>query len=176
MIMDAINTRITTDINKINELARISNNKIRIIRTVGNPVNHIDVELRFVTVPSREYPTKKQSSTLVKIELLSNYPFSPPKATFEPLIFHPNVYPSGLVCLGSRWMSTEFLDLLVKRLVQILVYDPTVIDVHSAANIEAARWYRTMTQSNSQLFPTENITDILIGQPPKPRITWREIH
>ena len=67
--MDAINTRINTDINKINELARISNNKIRIVRTVGNPVNQIDIELRFVTIPSKEYPTKKQLSTHVKIEL-----------------------------------------------------------------------------------------------------------
>lgn len=173
--MDAINTRINTDINKINELARISNNKIRIVRTVGNPVNQIDIELRFVTIPSKEYPTKKQLSTHVKIELLSNYPFSPPKATFSPMVFHPNVYPSGLVCLGSKWMSTEFLDLLVKRLLQILVYDPTVIDVHSAANKEAAGWYQAMAQSNSQMFPTENIKDILIGQLSKPRIAWREI-
>ncbi|XP_068151188.1 SUMO-conjugating enzyme UBC9-like [Drosophila tropicalis] len=29
-----------------------------------------------------------------------DYPLSPPKCVFEPPIFHPNVYPSGTVCLS----------------------------------------------------------------------------
>src|ERR1700756_2375841 len=28
-------------------------------------------------------------------------------------IFHPNVFPSGQICLGGRWLPTESLDLLV---------------------------------------------------------------
>lgn len=30
----------------------------------------------------------------------SDYPTSPPKCKFEPPLFHPNVYPSGTVCLS----------------------------------------------------------------------------
>ena len=29
-----------------------------------------------------------------------DYPSSPPKCKFDPVIFHPNVYPSGTVCLS----------------------------------------------------------------------------
>lgn len=29
-----------------------------------------------------------------------DYPSSPPKCKFEPPLFHPNVYPSGTVCLS----------------------------------------------------------------------------
>lgn len=29
-----------------------------------------------------------------------DYPTSPPKCKFEPPLFHPNVYPSGTVCLS----------------------------------------------------------------------------
>ncbi|KAM7459205.1 hypothetical protein BLSTO_00047 [Blastocystis sp. subtype 1] len=29
-----------------------------------------------------------------------NYPAAPPKCVFKPVLFHPNVYPSGTVCLS----------------------------------------------------------------------------
>lgn len=29
-----------------------------------------------------------------------DYPSSPPKCKFEPPLFHPNIYPSGTVCLS----------------------------------------------------------------------------
>ena len=37
-----------------------------------------------------------------KLMVLFNedYPSSPPKCKFDPVIFHPNVYPSGTVCLS----------------------------------------------------------------------------
>mmetsp|Transcript_27245 Transcript_27245/g.33212 ORF Transcript_27245/g.33212 Transcript_27245/m.33212 type:complete len:158 (+) Transcript_27245:399-872(+) len=44
----------------------------------------------------------------VKIEFGSGYPSKPPKCSFSPAIFHPNVYPSGNICLsiineGQDW-------------------------------------------------------------------------
>jgi ubiquitin-conjugating enzyme E2 I len=39
---------------------------------------------------------------LYKLRMLfkDDYPSSPPKCKFEPPLFHPNVYPSGTVCLS----------------------------------------------------------------------------
>uniref|UniRef100_A0A8B9H0X3 Ubiquitin-conjugating enzyme E2Ia n=1 Tax=Astyanax mexicanus TaxID=7994 RepID=A0A8B9H0X3_ASTMX len=39
---------------------------------------------------------------LFKLRMLfkDDYPSSPPKCKFEPPLFHPNVYPSGTVCLS----------------------------------------------------------------------------
>uniref|UniRef100_A0A0A9WHW0 SUMO-conjugating enzyme ubc9 n=1 Tax=Lygus hesperus TaxID=30085 RepID=A0A0A9WHW0_LYGHE len=34
------------------------------------------------------------------MEFPDEYPNKPPKCQFNPLIFHPNVYPSGTVCLS----------------------------------------------------------------------------
>lgn len=30
----------------------------------------------------------------------TDYPTKPPKCSFRPVIFHPNIYPSGTVCLS----------------------------------------------------------------------------
>ncbi|XP_078487406.1 SUMO-conjugating enzyme UBC9-B-like [Ciona intestinalis] len=50
-------------------------------------------------------PGKKGTSWeggLYKIRMIfkDDYPSSPPKCRFEPALFHPNVYPSGTVCLS----------------------------------------------------------------------------
>lgn len=39
---------------------------------------------------------------LYKLRMIfkDDYPTSPPKCKFEPALFHPNVYPSGTVCLS----------------------------------------------------------------------------
>lgn len=39
---------------------------------------------------------------LFKLRMIfkEDYPSSPPKCKFEPPLFHPNVYPSGTVCLS----------------------------------------------------------------------------
>ena len=39
---------------------------------------------------------------LYKLRMIfkDDYPSSPPKCRFEPALFHPNVYPSGTVCLS----------------------------------------------------------------------------
>lgn len=34
------------------------------------------------------------------LEFTEDYPNKPPKCKFNPVLFHPNVYPSGTVCLS----------------------------------------------------------------------------
>ena len=36
----------------------------------------------------------------MRMEFPPEYPAKPPKCVFEPVLFHPNVYPSGTVCLS----------------------------------------------------------------------------
>lgn len=53
------------------------------------------------TVSSSLHSTSQQNGT--KTKLTSNraeYPTKPPKCKFVPPLFHPNVYPSGTVCLS----------------------------------------------------------------------------
>lgn len=173
--MDALSIRVYEDIKKINDLSRITNNRIKILRKNGNPPNQIDIELNFVTVPSDSYPVLKQTSTIATIELLARYPLCEPKVSFSPRVFHPNVYSSGQVCLGTKWLATEYLDLFVKRLVKILTFDPAYTNVNSPANREAANWYSNKILTNPNLFPTENLNAVFSPQPEKPKLTFREI-
>ena len=34
------------------------------------------------------------------MEFSDDYPNKPPKCQFKPVLFHPNIYPSGTVCLS----------------------------------------------------------------------------
>ena len=34
------------------------------------------------------------------MDFSENYPNKPPKCSFKPVLFHPNIYPSGTVCLS----------------------------------------------------------------------------
>ncbi|CDW53075.1 sumo conjugating enzyme ubc9 a; sumo conjugating enzyme ubc9; sumo conjugating enzyme hus5 [Trichuris trichiura] len=36
----------------------------------------------------------------IRVEFPENYPAAPPTCTFKPPLFHPNVFPSGKVCLS----------------------------------------------------------------------------
>jgi ubiquitin-protein ligase len=174
--MSYFDERIEQDILKLKKLEQITNGKVSIKKITGNPKNHIEIGLNFKTILSKEDLFPKNYTGIVHIDLLSKYPFNnPPKATFVPLIFHPNVYSNGVVCLGPIWRPTEFLDLLVKRLVQIMIFDPLLTNPNSPANIDAANWYRNVIRTRSNLFPTENLTNVFVEKQIKPNITFRKI-
>lgn len=50
----------------------------------------------------RLIPQTPWENGLYKLRMIfkDDYPTSPPKCKFEPALFHPNVYPSGTVCLS----------------------------------------------------------------------------
>ncbi|CAG2120503.1 unnamed protein product [Medioppia subpectinata] len=50
----------------------------------------------------KNHPFTPWEGGLFKLRMLfkDDYPSTPPKCKFEPPLFHPNVYPSGTVCLS----------------------------------------------------------------------------
>jgi ubiquitin-conjugating enzyme E2 I len=50
-----------------------------------------------------------------------DYPSSPPKCKFEPPLFHPNVYPSGTVCLSLLDEDKDWRPAITIKQVQIYV-------------------------------------------------------
>jgi len=170
--MSAVSERITQDIRKINELSRTIGNRITIKSTSGNPINKIIVEINYPTAPSNKYPDQVQDKTLVKIELVSRYPFVEPTATITSPIFHPNVYTSGKICLGTKWLPTQGLDLLVKRIIQIITFDETILNEDSPANGTALSWYRSALRKYPEAFPTDKLS---IKETPKGKVSWKNI-
>jgi ubiquitin-protein ligase len=170
-----IRERVNQDILKINELAKATNNRIKITGTSGNPTNQLLLELRYITVPSDRYPEDRISVSKIQIDLLDRYPIVAPKVTFLTPIYNPNIFSHNIVCLGN-WIPTEFLDLLVKRIVKLIVYDPLIINLTSPANSGATSWYRTKLHTNPKLFPTEDLSKLFITYIEKPKITFHDIN
>ncbi|WFD26853.1 E2 ubiquitin-conjugating enzyme [Malassezia nana] len=82
------------------------------------------------------------------------YPLEPPKMRFDPPIFHPNVYPDGVVCISilhaagddpnmyesssERWSPVQSIEKILLSVLSMLA-EP---NVESGANIDACKLYR----------------------------------
>ncbi|CAO2579356.1 SUMO-conjugating enzyme UBC9 [Lemmus lemmus] len=59
-----------------------------------------------------------------------DYPSSPPKCKFEPPLFHPNVYPSGTVCLSILEEDKDWRPaIMIKQIllgIQELLNEPNI--------------------------------------------------
>ena len=148
--MSAKAKRIEADISKINALVAQSHGAIKLI---SSNINKLSIDLNYRTVADRS--GKISEITKVEIQLPERYPFVEPKVIFKTIVFHPNVYSSGQVCLGTKWIPTEGLDLLLERLIKILVFDATILNTKSPANSEALRWYQKKVTSSPNFFPTD---------------------
>src|SRR5688572_18122839 len=108
------------DLARLRTLCAASSGRLQIIAHKGNPLDEITIELACRSATSAAYPARSVNRVRAFIELPARYPFAPPLVAVDPPVFHPNVYSSGQVCLGAKWIPTEGLDLLVKRVAQIV--------------------------------------------------------
>ena len=109
--------------------------------------------IRCRTAASDAYPQAAQEGVKLRIDLPSRYPFERPVLTVESRIFHPNVFASGVVCQGEKWLPGEGLDLVVKRIIRLVTFDPGHVNPASAANRAAAAWYLQQRSRTPQAFP-----------------------
>jgi ubiquitin-conjugating enzyme E2 G1 len=92
-----------------------------------------------------------------------SYPHLPPTMTFlDPIPFHPNVYPNGLVCISilhppqddefgyesaaERWSPVQTPETILLSVISLL-HSP---NDESPANVEAARLWREEKQGNKE--------------------------
>ena len=159
--MSAFDERRLQDVEKLKELERQSHSRVKVVRISGSPANEIEAELHLKTAASDSYPSRVEPVTRLRISLAARYPFVEPTVTIHSPIFHPNVFTSGRICLGLKWLPSFGLDLLVRRVAQIITFDPTVVNVQSPANGAAATWYRQAVRSHPNAFPSDvlNLTE-----------------
>lgn len=169
--MAATSLRRDADVERLRALAAASRGRITLVEPAGR--NRFVLDLGVSTAGSRAYPVVRQSHARVMIDLPARYPFQPPVATVTTPIFHPNVHPSGLVCIGTKWLPSEGMDLFVRRLVQLLVFDPLLVNVHSVANPQALAWYLEMLRRYPQAFPSDSAELELPAVRPS-RMQWSE--
>jgi ubiquitin-protein ligase len=171
--MSAFNERRIQDVQRLRQLAEQAPTRLKISRVSGAPPSQIDIELHFNTAPSRHYPGTVQDVTRVTIDLPSRYPLTAPTAAIRTPILHPNVWPSGQICLGVTWMPTLGLDFLVKRIIQIITFDPAILNEKSPANGDALSWYRDAVRRHAHAFPTD--TALLTTATPEKKMSWTNI-
>lgn len=109
--------------------------------------------IRSIVAPTPTY----RGIHVVRVELPAGYPQSDfPRAVMmtKPFPYHANWFRSGAWCYGSGSHNTEGLGNFIVRLMQTLQFDPGLIDVTSAANLDAANWY-TKNKHLRGLFPCD---------------------
>lgn len=72
----------------------------------------------------------------LKIDIPENYPFKPPNFRFETKVFHPNISPSGAICLDilkNEWSPALTIPKVLMSICSLLSdpnpNDPLVVDV-----------------------------------------------
>ena len=171
--MSAFDERRGQDLGKLRALADGSGDKVEILSVSGQPVNLVKVRLKLKTAGSKKYPQDVQRNTDLTIRLPTRYPFAEPQVHITTPILHPNVYTSGQICLGVKWLPTHGLDLLIKRIARIVAYDAEILNENSPANSDALRWYQKMRTSAPNVFPTDH-SDLLVRETKK-SLKWGDV-
>lgn len=115
----------------------------------GTPPNTYIVTYRLRTYVSA---TALRDSHRVLLTVPPFYPEARPNIVMldRPVVFHPNVFPDGRICVGD-WRWDEGLGFLVLRVARLLLYFAPPTNPGSPANVAAAVWFR----ENRRHFPLE---------------------
>ena len=178
--MSASADRLIQDISRLEELARGLYPRLKIVSKTGSLSEDImlagfcaiKLQLFYPTAPSIQYPKKIQERTDITIKLLSRYPYVEPTAEISTPIYHPNVYASGKICLGTRWCPSQYLDQVVRRIIQIITYDECILNESSVANRHALNWYKRVIKNYPDFFPTHKQ---VFKDETETKISWIEI-
>ncbi len=170
--MNPVQARLLADRDRLRALADAHPEAIRVVQEVGNPPTGYDIELRCRGVEDLgpKGPILR-ASHLVRVRLPASYPIKQPTVQVLTPVRNPHIFPSQMICLGSEWSPGQSLDLFVRRIWRILVWDPAVIDPKSPADLESLAWY----EAHRAAVPFDRIDPVAAPSAPaapKPRIAW----
>ena len=162
--MSAHTLRREADLARLQELSAASAGKLELLEATARPGRPIRLVVHCRTAASNTYPQLAQQGVTLRIDLPARYPFERPVLTVESRIFHPNIFASGVICQGEKWLPGEGLDLLVKRVIRLITFDHGHVNPSSAANRTAATWYLQQRVRTPGAFPTDQL-DFLQAPP-----------
>lgn len=167
--------RLQADVERLHALAAASDAMIVLLEGPTAAAPQVDLELRYAVARSERYPAEVSRQTRLRIALPARYPFQPPTATVLTPIWHPNVFAAGTICLGTKWLASEGLDLFVQRLARLLTFDSLLVNTRSAANRAAADWYERARRLHPEAFPSDRPSFDEVGRGQRTnRVGWRE--
>ena len=76
-------------------------------------------------IPGKEGTMWEGGEFLLNMTFTEDYPTKPPKCQFHPVLFHPNIYPSGTVCLSilndeKDWRPTITIKTMLLSIQELL--------------------------------------------------------
>jgi ubiquitin-conjugating enzyme E2 I len=74
-------------------------------------------------IPGKEKTKWAGGLYTVMVTFSEEYPSSPPKCKFDPVIFHPNVYPSGTICLSILDEAKDWRPAITLRQILLGIQD-----------------------------------------------------
>ncbi len=167
--------RLEADHQRLHALAAASGEMIRLLAGPTPALPQAELELRYAIARSERYPLDVTRQTRLRIALPARYPFQAPVATVLTPVWHPNVFPAGVICLGTRWLASEGLDLFVQRLARLLTFDSLLVNTASPANRAAAEWYERTRRQRPDAFPSDRPqSGAAATGAGRGRIGWRE--
>jgi ubiquitin-protein ligase len=167
--------RLEADHERLRALAAASDEMITLLAGPTPALPQATLELRYAIARSERYPLDVTRQTRLRIVLPARYPFQPPVATVLTPVWHPNVFPAGVICLGSRWLASEGLDLFVQRLARLLTFDSLLVNTASPANRVAAQWYERTRRQQPDAFPSDRPQFVAAAPGARRgRVGWRE--
>jgi hypothetical protein len=169
--MDPRARRREEDVRKLHALEAQYCGMLRVLEVAGNPPRRMRLRFDVPTARNARFPLERQSTSEIVVELPESYPVQEPRLMVTTPVFNPNVYTSGIVCHGTKWLPTEGLDFLVVRVMRLLALDPEIVNVHSAANGMAAAWYRMALLRSPGAFPTVGIDALRRAK--RPTVGWK---
>ncbi|ORX40606.1 putative ubiquitin-conjugating enzyme [Kockovaella imperatae] len=110
----------------------------------AKPVKKADGSLNLmeweVGIPGKEKTDWEGGLYKIRMTFPEDFPTKPPKCKFEPPLFHPNVYPSGTICLSilnedQSWKPSITIKQIVLGVQDLLdnanINDPAQVDAYS---------------------------------------------
>ncbi len=155
--MDAFLLRLTSDRDRLLQLRTRSGGRVELLQAPSAARPRAEIELGYRTADSRSYPSRDRSSSRLVIDFAARYPFVTPVARITTPILHPNVWESGVVCLGARWIASEGIDLFVQRIARLISFDALLVNEQSAANRNALVWYQQARRQHPEAFPSDHV-------------------
>ena len=154
MSQSAAQLRRQSDCALVDALQLRSAGQLVVIGPFNQHAKQLRLRASLPTSHTNSYPKQGVTPIEITITFPARYPFEAPSAKVDTQIFHPNVFANATICLGTQWSISEGLDLFIARIFRLLTYDPQLVNIHSAANSAAARWYAQLVSKTPALFPT----------------------
>nr|CAX77005.1 lesswright [Schistosoma japonicum] len=136
---------------------------------VAKPLKNPDGSLNLMTwncsIPGKKGTLWEGGLFNLKMYFKPEYPTTPPKCKFEPPLFHPNVFPSGTVCLSlldeeKHWRPAVTIKQILLGIQDLLDHpnpkDPAQADAYTLF-IQNRKEYDSRVKKQAESFRNPNL-------------------